>query len=99
MMLDSLCWLERVDDFEEREPVEIRISCADPSDPMLTHENRCVRVVEQVAGQVRKLCDDLSTSSDIVRPWRAASRLSCAMTVSSMVRVVFIWKTISAVWP
>lgn len=39
----------------------------------------------------------VSTSSDIVRPWRAASRFSCAMTVSSMFRVVFIWETISNV--
>ena len=33
------------------------------------------------------------TSSDIVRFWRAASRLSWAMTVSSILSVVFIWKT------
>src|SRR5206468_6027695 len=38
----------------------------------------------------------VSTRSDIVRPWRAASRLSCPMTVSSMFRVVFIWETIRA---
>ena len=37
----------------------------------------------------------VSTSSDIVRPCRAASRLSSAMTVSSILSVVFIWKTIS----
>jgi hypothetical protein len=37
----------------------------------------------------------VSTSSDIVRPWRAASRFSCAITVSSILSVVFIWKTIS----
>lgn len=40
----------------------------------------------------------VSTRSDIVRPWRAASRLSCAITVSSMLRVVFIWKTIQCIW-
>jgi hypothetical protein len=33
-----------------------------------------------------------------VRPWRAASRFNCAMTVSSMLRVVFIWNTISNIW-
>jgi hypothetical protein len=32
-----------------------------------------------------------------VRPWRTASRLSGAMTVSSMLSVVFIWKAISIV--
>jgi len=32
----------------------------------------------------------VSTSSDIVRPWRAASRLSWAITVLSILRVVFI---------
>jgi len=40
----------------------------------------------------------VSTSSDIVRPWRAASRLSWAMTVLSILRVVFIWLTIPLVW-
>src|SRR5579863_3542253 len=40
----------------------------------------------------------VSTISDIVRPCRAASRLSSAMTVSSILRVVFIWKSISLVW-
>jgi hypothetical protein len=40
----------------------------------------------------------VSTSSDIVRPWRAASRFSCAITVSSMFKVVFIWNTIQHVW-
>ena len=40
----------------------------------------------------------VSTSSDIVRPCRAASRLSSAMTVSSILSVVFIWKTISHGW-
>lgn len=41
--------LERVDDFKKGEAVKIHIACADPSDPMLTHEDRCVRVVQQVA--------------------------------------------------
>jgi hypothetical protein len=37
----------------------------------------------------------ISTSSDMVRPLRAVSRLSRAMTASSMVSVVFMRKTIS----
>src|ERR1019366_5606467 len=40
----------------------------------------------------------VSTSSDMVRPWRAASRLSSAMTVSSILRVVFIWLYVSSIW-
>jgi hypothetical protein len=36
----------------------------------------------------------VSTISEIVHPWRAASRLSSAMTASSMLRVVFIPKSI-----
>jgi hypothetical protein len=34
----------------------------------------------------------------MVRPWRAASRFNWAMTVASMLRVVFIWNTISDIW-
>ena len=40
----------------------------------------------------------VSTISDMVGPWRAASRLSSAMTASSMLRVVFIQKTIPYIW-
>ncbi len=39
-----------------------------------------------------------STSSDVVRPCRAASRLRSAMTLSSMLSVVFIWEYVSHVW-
>src|SRR5271166_373328 len=45
-----------------------------------------------------RLRNAVSTSSDMVRPCRAASRLSWAMTVSSTLRVVFIWETISLIW-
>src|SRR5271155_3178063 len=40
----------------------------------------------------------VSTSSDIVRPCRTASRLRSAMTASSILSVVFIWETISQIW-
>jgi len=40
----------------------------------------------------------VSTSSDIVRPVRADSRFNLAMTPSSIINVVFIWKTISMRW-
>src|SRR5271157_5667105 len=45
-----------------------------------------------------RLRNAVSTSSDMVRPCRAASRLSWAMTVSSTLSVVFIWETISPIW-
>src|SRR5574337_21911 len=48
------------------------------------------------ARNIRRSAD--STSSDIVRPCRAASRLRRAMTESSIFSVVFIWKTIPQRW-
>lgn len=48
------------------------------------------------ARNIRRSAD--STSSDIVRPCRAASRLRRAITESSMFSVVFIWKNISQRW-
>src|SRR5262245_27976917 len=39
-----------------------------------------------------------SSNSDIVFPCRAASSFSRFMILSSMLRVVFIWKTIQHVW-
>src|SRR5215470_20424864 len=45
-----------------------------------------------------RLRNAVSTNSDIVRPWRAASRFSKAMTVSSICSVVFIWETIPNGW-
>jgi len=41
--------LNRVNDFEKRKPVEVSIPAADPSDSMLAHEDRGMRVMEQVA--------------------------------------------------
>src|SRR5690242_14279084 len=46
----------------------------------------------------KRLRSAVSTRSDIVRLWRAASRLSWRITVSSMLSVVFIWKTIHQGW-
>ena len=55
-------WLlsKRIDHFEERELIKIRIPCADSSDPVLAHKNGRVRVVEQVAGEMRQLRNDVS---------------------------------------
>jgi hypothetical protein len=39
--------------------IEIGIARADSSDPVLAHENGGVRVVEQVAGEMRQLRNDL----------------------------------------
>jgi hypothetical protein len=39
--------------------VEVHIARADPAYPMLAHENRRVRIVEQIAGEPRKLRDHL----------------------------------------
>lgn len=51
--------LNRVNDFEKRKPVEVGIPAADPSDSMLAHEDRGVRVMEQVACEVWNLPDNL----------------------------------------
>ena len=40
--------------------IKISIPCADSSDPVLAHENGRVRVVEQVAGEMRQLRNELS---------------------------------------
>ena len=51
--------LEWVDDFEEREPVKVCIASADLPDSVLTHEDRSMRIVKQVACEVRNFFDDL----------------------------------------
>lgn len=47
--------MERIDYFEKGEPVKIGIPCADLPDAMLAHENGRVRVVQDIAGKMRKL--------------------------------------------
>src|SRR5437762_12402647 len=54
--------------------------------------------VSRRRGDCRNNRSAVSTSSDIVRPCRAASRLSLAMTVASILSVVFIWLTIQCLW-
>jgi hypothetical protein len=51
--------LKRIDDFEKRKPIEISVPGAYAPDSMLAHADRCVRIVEQIACQVRKLRDNL----------------------------------------
>src|SRR5947207_13764362 len=44
----------RIDHLQERKPAEIRIARADARHPMLAHEDCCVRVVNEVAGEMRQ---------------------------------------------
>jgi hypothetical protein len=48
-----------IDNFEERELIEIGVAGANSSDAMFTHKNGGVRVVEQIAGKMRQLQNDL----------------------------------------
>ena len=59
---------EWVDDFEKGESVEVCIPCADLPDAMLTHEDGRVSVVQEIAGQVRKLRNDLPGNLEVT--WR-----------------------------
>src|SRR4029077_16797185 len=51
--------LNRVDDFKKGEPVEIRVTGTDLPDSMFTHKNSRVRIVQQIAREMRKLRDHL----------------------------------------
>ena len=44
-----------IDHFEERELIEIGVAGANSPDAVFAHKNGCVRVVEQIAGEVRQL--------------------------------------------
>jgi hypothetical protein len=65
-MISSICnrvgrflSLQGIDDFEKRKTVEVGIASADLPDTMLTHENGCMRVVQQVACEVRNFSENL----------------------------------------
>jgi hypothetical protein len=49
----------RIDNFQKLELIEIGIPSADPPNAVLAHENCRVRIVQQVAGEVRQLQNDL----------------------------------------
>jgi hypothetical protein len=55
---------QRIDDFQERELIEIGIAGADLPDAALAHENCCMSIVEQITGEVRhlELIDDSGRS-------------------------------------
>lgn len=49
----------RVDHFEKRETIEVGIPGADSSDSVLTHENGGMGIVQQIAGKIRQLLNNL----------------------------------------
>jgi hypothetical protein len=49
----------RIDNFQKLELIEIGIPSADPPNAVLAHENCGMRIVQQVAGEVRQLQNDL----------------------------------------
>ena len=51
--------MKRINHLKERELIEIGIPGANPSDPVFAHENSRMRIVEQIAGEVRQLQNDL----------------------------------------
>jgi hypothetical protein len=44
---------KRINNFEKLETTEIRVARADTADSMLAHENRRVRIVKDIAGEMR----------------------------------------------
>jgi hypothetical protein len=51
--------LKRINHLEEWELMEIGIPGTDSSDPVFAHENSGMRIVDQIAGEVRQLQNDL----------------------------------------
>ena len=51
---------QRIDDFEERELIEIGVAGADLPDAVLAHENCSASIVEQIAGEVRQLVNEFA---------------------------------------
>ena len=49
-----------IDDFQERELIEIGVAGADLPDAVLAHENCSVSIVEQIAGEVRQLVNEFA---------------------------------------
>jgi hypothetical protein len=52
--------LEGIDDLEKRKSVEVCISGVDSPDAMFPHEDGSMRIMEEIAGKVRQLREDLS---------------------------------------
>ena len=60
----------RIDYLKKRKTVEVRVPSADFGDPVLTHEDRRMRVVNEIAGEPRKLGNDLRGD---VGAWRSVA--------------------------
>jgi hypothetical protein len=46
---------ERINGFQKRELVKIRITNADSPNAMLAQQNCCMRVMQQITGEMRQL--------------------------------------------
>jgi len=55
-------WLQRIDNFYKRKPVEIGIPSVDPPDSMLAHENGGMRIMEQITCEMRKFRNHLRSN-------------------------------------
>ena len=60
--------MKRIDNFEKGKPVEIGIPGADLADSVLTHEDGCVSIMQEIAGQVRDFLEDPPGNFGV--PWR-----------------------------
>lgn len=69
--------IHSVDDFEKREPVEISIAGADSPDSILAHKNSRMSVVQEIAGEVRKVREDLSCNLGVSLGRDKKSRKQC----------------------
>src|SRR5881227_3730469 len=70
--------IEWINNLKERKSAKVGVSRADLPDPVLAHENRSVRIVEQVAGDVRQFGQDLGgdVSMPLSRDENSQSRRS-----------------------
>jgi hypothetical protein len=50
---------ERINDLQKCELVKIRVAGADPPNPMLTHENCRMRVMQEITREMRQFQNDL----------------------------------------
>lgn len=61
--------LEGINGFQKREAVEVSIACDDAENAMLAHKHRRVRIVEQIAREMRDLRDNLRGNLFVARRW------------------------------
>lgn len=72
---------ERIDDLEKREAVEVCVPRADLADAVFAHQNSGVRVMNEVAGQLRHLVNEVLCDIGVPRrrhqyaqTWRGKER-------------------------